>query len=78
VIPPARKQSILGAAAIVALVALAYVPALWAGFIWDDDLNVTALTLNPHFHSLDGLRMIWCELEHFPQYYPLVHTTFWV
>ena len=52
-----------------------YAPALTAGFIWDDDDYVeNNLTLR----TLDGLRQIWFEPITLPQYYPLVHTTFWV
>jgi Tfp pilus assembly protein PilF len=45
------------------------------GFIWDDDAYVTE---NRTLDSLDGLRQIWFEPRATPQYYPLVHTTFWL
>jgi tetratricopeptide (TPR) repeat protein len=53
----------------------AYVPALSGGFVWDDDAHVTN---NPTLTTLDGLRRIWLEPTALPQYYPLVHTTFWI
>ncbi len=56
------------------LTLLAYVPALRAGYIWDDDSYLTA---NPTLQSAEGLRRIWFELRATPQYYPLVFTTFW-
>ena len=60
---------------LVALVAVAYWPLRDAGFIWDDDSYVTG---NMTLRSLDGLRRIWFEIGAVPQYYPLVHSTFWL
>ena len=54
---------------------IAYLPALNAGFIWDDDQYVTG---NPTLRSLAGLGKIWFKIGAVPQYYPLVHTTFWL
>jgi tetratricopeptide (TPR) repeat protein len=44
-------------------------------FVWDDDQHVTE---NVTLRTLAGLRRIWTEPRATPQYYPLVHTTFWV
>src|SRR5881227_3650644 len=63
-----------GGLALVAIVVLAYLPALRAGWIWDDDYYVTN---NQTLESARGLRRIWFEIGAVPQYYPLVHTTFW-
>lgn len=60
---------------IVAITVLAYAPALRGGFIWDDDHHVTD---NQTLRSADGLKAIWLEPRALPQYYPLVHTSFWV
>jgi tetratricopeptide (TPR) repeat protein len=60
---------------IVLLVFLAYLPALRGGFVWDDE---TYVTHNPTLHNLDGLQRIWFEVGAVPQYYPMVHTTFWL
>jgi protein O-mannosyl-transferase len=60
---------------ILLLTLLAYTPALAAGYIWDDDFYVTA---NPTLRDLAGLRSIWLVPTSIPQYYPLVHTTFWI
>jgi tetratricopeptide (TPR) repeat protein len=60
---------------IVLLVFLAYLPALRGGFIWDDDAYVTE---NPTLHDWEGLRQIWFKVGAVPQYYPMVHTTFWL
>lgn len=60
---------------LVILVGVAYLPALGAGFVWDDDYHVFA---NPTLTSLQGLRSIWLDVHATPQYYPLVHTSFWL
>lgn len=52
----------------------AYQPAWHGGMLWDDEAHVTKAGLR----SLDGLRRIWFELGATQQYYPLVHSTFWV
>jgi tetratricopeptide (TPR) repeat protein len=70
-----RAQAWIGALALAAAVALAYLPALRAGFVWDDDANVTA---NANLRDRDGLRRIWTESTANQQYYPLTHTSFWV
>ncbi|HEX4640751.1 MAG TPA: tetratricopeptide repeat protein [Chthoniobacterales bacterium] len=57
---------------VVATVA-AYQPAWRAGFIWDDDVYVTA---NRLLTAPDGLQQIWFSLESPSQYFPLVYTTF--
>lgn len=60
---------------LVGAVWLAYLPALQAGFIWDDDDYVTN---NPTLRTLSGLAEIWLNPRSIPQYYPMVHTTFWL
>ncbi len=65
----------LGYALLAGVTLLCYVPALWNGYIWDDDNYVTA---NVTLRSLEGLRRIWLEPRSIPQYYPLVHTSFWL
>jgi len=59
---------------LVAAVFLAYQPVWHAGFIWDDEAHVT----RPELRSLDGLARIWMQLGATQQYYPLVHSLFWV
>ena len=61
-------------AAIFALVVLAYLPALSGGFIWDDHSHVTRTDLR----SLPGLFRIWFEFGATQQYYPVLHSAFWV
>jgi protein O-mannosyl-transferase len=52
----------------------AYSPALRSGFIWDDDAHVTAAALQ----SWAGLGRIWGVLGATQQYYPVLHSAFWV
>lgn len=59
----------------MALIAIAYLPAMQGGFVWDDDSYVTA---NPTLHGLRGLWRIWFEPGATPQYYPLTFTSFWL
>ncbi len=76
--PTARSgalRAVAGGALILALVLVAYGPALRGGFIWDDDAYVTD---NVHLRSTAGLANIWFELGATPQYYPAVFTTFWI
>ena len=59
----------------LASVVLAFLPALQAGFIWNDH---TYITENPTLDGLSGLRRIWTDPLANEQYYPLVFTTFWI
>lgn len=54
---------------------IVYIPAMRSGYIWDDDDYVTN---NTTLRNLNGLKRIWFEIGAVPQYYPLVHTTFWI
>jgi tetratricopeptide (TPR) repeat protein len=60
---------------LFALVVAVYLPVLQAGFIWDDDSYVVA---NRALRSGAGLWRIWTDVNATPQYYPLVHTMFWI
>lgn len=73
--PTSRGHTFMAGAVLVAMVLACYAYALRCDFIWDDDDYVTK---NHTLESLDGLRRIWFELGAVPQYYPLVHTTFWI
>jgi tetratricopeptide (TPR) repeat protein len=53
---------------------MAYQPAWTGGMLWDDEGHVTRSDLQ----SLTGLTRIWIEPGATQQYYPLVHTSFWV
>ncbi|HUB67527.1 MAG TPA: tetratricopeptide repeat protein [Candidatus Methylacidiphilales bacterium] len=58
---------------LILAVILTYTPVWWAGYIWDDDINVTA---DPCIVGPFGLREIWTT--HAGQFFPLVLTTFWM
>jgi tetratricopeptide (TPR) repeat protein len=69
------RRTIVGAALLALLIIVAYAPVVRDKFIWDDDAYVTR---NPTLRSIAGLRQMWLEPLSIPQYYPLVHTTFWI
>jgi tetratricopeptide (TPR) repeat protein len=52
----------------------AYFPALAGDFLWDDAGHVTRTDLQSWF----GLARIWFELGATQQYYPLLHSAFWL
>src|SRR5579872_4123968 len=68
------KSELLEFAVIVVAVLIAYWPALTGGLVWDDGGHIT----RPDLQSLDGLRRIWFQLGATQQYYPLLHTAFWI
>lgn len=68
-----RKQ--LHFFALIMLTLLAYLPVLQCSYIWDDDYYVTQ---NPTLRSVQGLCDIWLSPRSIPQYYPMVHSTYWV
>lgn len=68
------KDSLLKAALLLAVTLAIYIPAMNAGFIWDDD---SYLLNNGNLLTIEGLWRIWFSTDS-PQYYPLVFTTFWI
>jgi len=62
------------ATALFVVLAVIYWPLRTAGFIWNDSDYVTA----PALRSLAGLRQIWFKLGATEQYYPLLHSFFWL
>jgi len=69
-----RPYLVAGAALIVVVIVVAYAPAVRGGFIWDDDAHVT----KPELRSAHGLYRIWFEVGATQQYYPLLHSAFWL
>jgi tetratricopeptide (TPR) repeat protein len=51
-----------------------YFPAIRGGMLWDDDAHVT----RPDLQSWHGLARIWTDLGATEQYYPFLHSFFWV
>jgi tetratricopeptide (TPR) repeat protein len=67
------SDSVLWAMIFCATLA-AYFPALRGGLLWDDSSHLT----KPGLQSLHGLWRIWFELGATQQYYPLLHSAFWL
>ena len=59
------------------MILIAYLPALYAGFVWDD----SAITESPLLQGPGGLRMIWsrpgADPAHEIHYWPLSYTVLW-
>jgi protein O-mannosyl-transferase len=63
-----------GCALVFALVLVCYWPALRGGLVWDDAAHVTPQDLR----SWSGLVRIWSDLHATQQYYPVLHSAFWI
>jgi protein O-mannosyl-transferase len=59
---------------IFAAVFVAYLPALNGGVLWDDLGHITL----PELRSFEGLWRIWTEVGATQQYYPMLHSAFWL
>jgi len=68
--PPATTR---GAVALLAIIGLAYLPVLNAGFIWNDDDLTSILALIDR----EGLSAVWFSTEAF-NYWPATWTSFWI
>lgn len=71
---PAHLRDLALGALLVVATFIAYLPALHGGLLLDDNLHVTA----PALQSLHGLKRIWFDVGATQQYYPLLHTAFWL
>src|SRR5208283_6003571 len=71
--PDPRRDLVL-AGLLLAAVFLAYLPAIHGGLLLDDDLHIT----KPALQSVGGLGRIWFDVGATQQYYPVVHTAFWL
>jgi protein O-mannosyl-transferase len=71
---PWWRQDWFLALLLLIVTTLAYLPALNGTPIWDDDAHIT----RPELRSWDGLVKIWTQPGSTQQYYPLVHTCFWI
>jgi protein O-mannosyl-transferase len=61
-------------ALLLLLTVVAYLPSMRGEFIWDDDGHIT----KPELRSVAGLYRIWFEVGATQQYYPLLHSAFWL
>jgi tetratricopeptide (TPR) repeat protein len=71
--PKALNSPFFLGAFMVLAVAICYIPAMGAGFVWDDDLLVTD---NPLVKNIDSLPYIWGSAAA-TDYTPLTSTVFW-
>jgi len=74
-LPSAWNQEWIRGVFLLLITLIAYQQTWHAGYIWDDNFHVTQ---NPTLRDLHGLWRIWSEVAATPQYYPLVHTSFWL
>lgn len=73
--PDAPRGIVLRAAVLIVLTLAAYFPVRDAGYVWDDDALLTA---NPNMHSGAGLWRTWTDPRSNLDYYPLMHTSWWL
>ncbi|NBX29129.1 tetratricopeptide repeat protein [bacterium] len=73
--PDWRRSAVTTAVLLAAVAIFCHARALWCGWIWDDDFYVWN---NPTLKLPGGLFDIWFKPLSIPQYYPLVHTTYWL
>jgi tetratricopeptide (TPR) repeat protein len=69
-----RFNAMAGWAALVCAAFIAYQPALSGSLLWDDNAHIT----RPDLQSWHGLWRIWFDLGATQQYYPLLHSAFWL
>lgn len=72
----ARQQRII-ALGLVLLSVLAFLPALYGGLVWDDQI----ITDGPLLRTLGGLRAIWLDplqINNEFHYWPLFYSTLWL
>jgi len=72
--PARRTLGWAGAAVVFGLAFLAYGPALGGELLWDDPSHVT----RPELRSLEGFGRIWFDVHATQQYYPVLHSAFWL
>ena len=69
-----RWRLVAAAAIILAAVLVVYLPALRAGFVWDDEQLITS---NPLLRTFSGLIEIWSG-GRTADYFPITNTAFWI
>src|SRR5215212_772670 len=69
-----RYYAPIGLVLILFTTFLVYQPAFHGGMLVDDEGNITRPSLQP----ISGLYHIWFEPTVTAQYYPVVHTAFWL
>lgn len=71
---PVTSEDLALTALLVASTLIAWFPALQGALVWDDDGHIT----KPVLRSVEGLWHIWFTLGATQQYYPLLHSAFWL
>jgi tetratricopeptide (TPR) repeat protein len=71
---PDRVWDVWAGVVVACAAAVVYLPSLGGAFIWNDSDYVTA----PRLRSLHGLLRIWTRVGATQQYYPLLHSFFWI
>src|SRR5436853_1721087 len=59
---------------LLSLTFVAYWPSIRGEVLWDDEFHITS----PQLQSLNGLWRIWFDPGATQQYYPLLHSAFWI
>ena len=73
-VPVRRASTALFVVAIFGVTFFAYFPAIRGGQLWDDAAHITA----PALQGPGGLKAIWFHLGATQQYYPMLHSAFWL
>src|SRR5262245_8591264 len=60
--------------ALLAITLAVYRPVWHGGVLWDDDGHLTSASLQ----GVSGIGRIWFDVGATQQYYPIVHTSFWI
>jgi protein O-mannosyl-transferase len=68
------SRDLLCGVLLLAVMLIAYKPALNGLPVWDDELHITP----PELRSVNGLTKIWLHPRGTVQYFPLAHTVFWL
>ena len=71
---PSRLRTVAPVMLIFGVVLACYWPALRGAPLWDDPAHIT----RPDLRSWSGLGRIWFELRATQQYYPVLHSAFWI
>ncbi len=74
VVDSSRRKAYVLALVLLLTTLAAYYPAWHGGMLWDDDFHVT----RPELRSWHGLYRIWFDVGATLQYYPLLHSAFWI
>jgi protein O-mannosyl-transferase len=72
--PPDHWKPWMLAAVVSVLLLACYWPVIPGGILWDDQAHITSPELRP----LHGLLRIWLDPHATQQYYPVLHSAFWL